>query len=116
MGHNDSSRGQFDRAEAVAAGVRAVLLPEILKAEDVQRALGLGTLSGARRAIVSGRCGSYVRSGRRLLVLRADFLEHLRSEAVDPAARRPRALPAPKPETLKALGLKPRPRRGRGGR
>lgn len=61
-----------------------LVLPVILSAEDAAVHLHLKTLSAARRAIRSGRCGPYSRFGRRLLVRKESFLEALRAHEVNP--------------------------------
>jgi hypothetical protein len=59
-----------------------VVLPEILFASDVARALALQSSSAARRVILAGRAGPYVRIGRRLAVRRASFLAHLQTTEI----------------------------------
>jgi len=58
-------------------------LPEILKAEDIAAALGVG-LSGARRIIA--REFPHVRMGKRVIVLREAFLKVLRDRTIQPSA------------------------------
>jgi hypothetical protein len=57
--------------------VRRAALPEILLTSDVALVLDL-SLSGARKAIVRGDFGPYLRLCRRLAVRRESFLEALR--------------------------------------
>ncbi len=68
--------------------VQRAALPEILFAPDVGTALGL-TVSAARKAILRGDCGPYLRIGRRLAVRRDSFLAALRELEIDPRAPLP---------------------------
>jgi len=63
--------------------VRRAALPEILFVPDVGLAFGL-VLSAARKAILRGDCGPYLRIGRRLAVRRESFLAALRGQEIDP--------------------------------
>ena len=71
--------------------VRRAILPEVLDAGDVTLALGYKSRSAGRRAILRGDCGPFVRQGRKLLVLRTDFLRALEE-------RREHPTPEPTPE------------------
>lgn len=68
--------------------VRRAALPEILLVPDVGLAFGL-TPSAARKAILRGDCGPYLRIGRRLAVRRDSFLAALRELEVDPRSALP---------------------------
>lgn len=67
--------------------VRRAALPQVLLVEDVGLALQLGR-DAARKAILRGECGPYIRLGRRLAVLRESFLAALASRQVGPGPRR----------------------------
>jgi hypothetical protein len=84
-------------------------LPLVMLAEDVARALGLKSASAARRAILDGECGPYLRRGRRLLVRREAFLDALRKREVQPDESRPRG--APRPAWGTGMVERTRPRR-----
>ena len=64
--------------------VRRAVLPEILFVPDVRLALGYRSETAARRAIVSGTCGPYLRLGRRLAVRRESLLQSLADQEIDP--------------------------------
>lgn len=68
-----------------AAGL---LSPPWLTPADVRAAFRLRTESGARKAILRGDFGPYVRRGRRLYVLKESLLAHLHAQRVDPLAGR----------------------------
>ena len=61
--------------------VRRAALPEVLFVPDLALALGLSE-SAARRAILRGDCGPFLRMGRRLAVLRESFLTALETRQV----------------------------------
>lgn len=63
--------------------VRRAALPRVMFVEDVALALSVEP-AAARRAIVAGWCGPYLRLGRRLAVLRDSFLAELQSRAMEP--------------------------------
>ncbi|MEZ6010109.1 MAG: hypothetical protein R3F05_20430 [Planctomycetota bacterium] len=56
---------------------RRATLPEILFSPDLALALGGVTPSAARRAVLRGECGPYLRLGRRIAVRREAFLAAL---------------------------------------
>lgn len=92
------------------AAARRAILPELLLVPDVALALGVGP-SAARKAILRGLCGPYLKLGRRrLAVRRSSFLESLAAREVVPEGVGPPPVPRPKPEYLKLL------RRHRAGR
>jgi len=62
--------------------LQRAVLPEVLLAPDVSQLMGGVTDSAARRAILRGAFGPYVRIGRRLAVLRSSLLSHLQASAV----------------------------------
>ena len=66
-----------------AETVRRAALPEILFIPDIALAL-LASESTARRAVLRGDCGPYLRIGRRLAVRRDSFLEALETREIDP--------------------------------
>jgi hypothetical protein len=66
--------------------VRRACMPELLLVPDVALALSLSH-SAARRAILRGDCGPYLRLGRRLAVLRESFLAALEARQVSPSHR-----------------------------
>ncbi len=68
--------------------VRRAALPEILFVPDVGLVYGL-TDSAARKAILRGDCGPYVRIGRRLAVRRESFLAALEANEIDPRSPLP---------------------------
>lgn len=72
--------------------VRRAALPQILFVHDIGLALQISP-SGARRAILRGECGPYLRVGRRLAVLRESFLTTLAKRSV--ATLQPRPLDRP---------------------
>lgn len=86
-------------------------LPLVLLAEDVARALGLKSASAARRCILRGEVGPYIRRGRRLLLRREAFLEALRQREVHPGESHPRG--APRPKWAPRMIANTRPRRWR---
>ena len=91
--------------------IRRAALPEILFIPDLSLAIGV-TESAARKAVLRGECGPFVRIGRRLAVLRESFLAALAEREEKPIARKPRpAIPSPKPEYLKLLQSRSRRRR-----
>jgi hypothetical protein len=57
--------------------VRRAVLPEILFTPDLALALGGITPSAARRAVLRGDCGPYLRIGRRIAVRRESLLAAL---------------------------------------
>lgn len=65
------------------AVVRACL-PEVMFIPDVRLALGGVSESSARRAILGGDCGPYLRIGRRLAVRRESFLAALAAREIRP--------------------------------
>jgi len=65
------------------AVVRAAL-PEVMFVADLALALRVGE-SAARRALLRGECGPYLRIGRRLAVLRESFLASLAAREQLPA-------------------------------
>lgn len=67
--------------------VRRAALPQILFVPDVAVALQVGK-DAARRAILRGECGPYLRVGRRLAVLKESFLAALASRQTGPGPRR----------------------------
>ena len=67
--------------------VRRAALPQILFVPDVAVALQVGH-DTARRAILRGECGPYLRIGRRLAVLRDTFIAALASRQTGPRPRR----------------------------
>jgi len=82
--------------------VRGVL-PEVMFVPDVALALAVKP-SAARKAILRGDCGPYLRLGRRLAVRRESFLATLAAREVLPEC--PTRLgrpPAPSPKYLKLL-------------
>lgn len=68
--------------------VRRAALPEILLVPDIALVYGL-TDSAARKAILRGDCGRYVRIGRRLAVRRESFLAALEANEIDPRSPLP---------------------------
>jgi hypothetical protein len=86
MTHTQTSTATPDRS----------VLPLVMLAEDVARALGLKSASAARRAILRGECGPYLRRGRRLLLRRESFLDALREREVEPGNPSPRGSPRPR--------------------
>jgi hypothetical protein len=92
--------------------VQRAALPEILLVPDVALALGVKH-SAARKAILRGDCGPFIRVGRRLGVLRDSFLETLAARQQEPERPPSRPeIPAPKPEYLQLLqSRKRRPRK-----
>ena len=64
--------------------VRRACLPEILFIPDVAVALSVSE-SAARRAVLRGDCGPYLRIGRRLAVRRDSFLAALQLREISPA-------------------------------
>lgn len=65
---------------------RRATLPAILRAEDVAELVTGTTPRSARRLILSGALGPYLRLGRRLVVRRETMLAALEAAAVDPRA------------------------------
>ena len=66
--------------------VRRAALPEVLFVPDLALALGVSA-SAARKAILRGACGPYLRLGRRLAVLRESFMAALEARQVSPSHR-----------------------------
>ena len=95
---------------AADTGARSEL-PLVLLTEDVAAVLGLQTASAARRCILRGEVGPYIRRGRRLLLRREAFLEALRQREVHPGESRPRG--ALRPKWAPRMIEETRPRRGR---
>lgn len=71
---------------AHSAAVQRAALPEVLFIPDVGLALQVGD-SAARRAVLRGECGPYLRIGRRLAVLRETFLAALARRQAPPSQR-----------------------------
>lgn len=67
-------------------------LPEILFVADLCGVLGGISPSAARRAVLRGECGAYVRICRRIAVRRESLIEALKARevAVEVAAARPK--------------------------
>lgn len=80
----------MDTPTSVVSARERTDLPAVMLAEDVARVLGLKSASAARRAILRGECGPYLRRGRRLLLRREAFLAAFREREVDPANPSPR--------------------------
>lgn len=76
--------------------VRRAALPEIMFCPDLGLALGGITPSAARRAVLRGECGPYLRLGRRIAVRRESFLAALaeREQEATPSGDRDGALEA----------------------
>ncbi len=62
-------------------------LPEVLTSDDVATALGI-TVSSAQRLIREGKLGPKSQPGKRFVIRRDAFLEHLRSIETDPVSQR----------------------------
>lgn len=60
--------------------LRRAILPEVCAAEDVAVALRV-RVSAARKRMLSGDCGPCCRMGRRLVILREDFLAAIRARS-----------------------------------
>ena len=60
-------------------------LPEVLFVPDLALALGGVTESAARRTVLRGECGPYLRIGRRIAVRREAFLAALAGREQHPA-------------------------------
>lgn len=73
---------------------RGLLLPDLARVEDVGALLGM-TVSGARRLILRGGLGPFVRVGRRIILRRESILAALREREVDPSASTPTAASHP---------------------
>jgi hypothetical protein len=74
---NTSSAARTDTAPSpFADDVRRACLPEVLLIPDLAAVLGVGE-SAARKAVLRGGCGPFVRLGRRIAVRRESFLAHL---------------------------------------
>jgi hypothetical protein len=71
--------------EPHALTVRRACLPEILFVPDVALALQIGRPT-ARRMILAGECGPFMRVGRRLAVRRESLLRALAEREIHPAA------------------------------
>jgi len=63
---------------------RRAALPEVLFVPDMALALGGITESAARRAVLRGECGPFLRIGRRLAVRRDAFLAALAARESSP--------------------------------
>jgi len=85
---------------AVREAIRRAVLPPILFVADLRAILRLSA-SGARRAVLRGECGRFLRVGRRIAVSREAFSEALRAREVAPLD--PRARPSWK-RTLRGAG------------
>ncbi|MBI3272219.1 MAG: hypothetical protein HYZ53_24720 [Planctomycetes bacterium] len=95
-----------DPARARALG--RALLPEVLLSEDLALALGVSP-SAARRAVLRGQCGPYVRLGRRLCVRRPAFLAALEARETTPLPPPgPVAVAPPQSEYVRLLMGRPR--------
>jgi hypothetical protein len=75
-------RGMNQHENAVARAA----LPELMFIPDVAVALCVGK-PAARRLVLRGDCGPYIRVGRRLAVLRESFLQALESRQELPGPR-----------------------------
>lgn len=64
--------------------VSRAIWPELMFSGDVALALNLRSESAARRAIHSGRCGPFLRIGRRLAVRRDSLLDALAAREIRP--------------------------------
>jgi len=67
--------------------VRRAALPQVMFVRDIGLALQLGP-DAARRAILRGECGPFIRVGRRLAVLRDSFLASLAKRQTGPGPKR----------------------------
>lgn len=76
MEHSEPSRVRLD--------FRRAALPEILFVPDLALALGGVSHRSARRAVLHGDCGPFLRIGRRLAVRRESLLEALRAREIQP--------------------------------
>lgn len=83
MSPTRSSGGAEDDA------LRRAALPEVLFLPDLAIALGLQSASAARRALLRGDCGPYLRIGRRLAIRREALLQSLAAREVHPLPRSP---------------------------
>ena len=81
--------------------VRRAALPELLFVPDIALALGVKP-SAARKAVVRGECGRFLRIGRRLAVRRDSFMDALAEREVAPPKPRPTP-PKPSARMLKLL-------------
>ena len=98
-------------SNAHSEAVTRAALPELLFIPDIALALGV-TEGAARKAVLRGDCGTYIRLGRRLAVRRESFLAALEAREIDPVRLPvPHKIPQPSPR-LTAL-LKQQRKRGR---
>ena len=85
---SSATRTSEDARVACACCSRA-MLPEVMRSEDVAAVLGLASPSAARRRMNTGGLGRVVKKGRRIYILRDEFLAALRAAQEDPATRQP---------------------------
>ena len=78
---NETQRPPAAPIESHVLAVQRAILPEVMAPPDVRAAFRLETDSAARRAILRGDAGPFIRRGRRLYVLRTSFLAHLEAQA-----------------------------------
>ncbi|MCC6740321.1 MAG: hypothetical protein IT452_14850 [Planctomycetia bacterium] len=96
--------------DPTTVATRRAILPEVLLAEDVALAQRI-TLGAAQKAMRSGRLGPVSRVGRRLAILRTDYLEAIRGARLYTSGLGRPAPGRPRPEIVSLLA-----RRRGGGR
>jgi hypothetical protein len=69
-----------------AETVQRAALPQVMFVPDLAIALQVGA-SAARRAVIRGDCGPFLRLGRRIAVRREAFLAALAAREIDPASQ-----------------------------